>query len=516
MNLNKYKHIVFSVATGSLLLAGLFLLLNGTSQIARADPGDLFVSSSASGNACTQASPCALSTALSQATDGDTIYVAGGTYTGAGAAVITITRSITLYGGWDGASSGPVVRDPALYPTTLDGEGERRGVYVSGPLTVTLEGFTVTNGVALDKGAGLYAEDTNLTLRAMTFYSNVVDSGSTTYTFGGGAYVHGGSLAVISSTFRANDAWCNGCGQTGGGGLCIYGTLSATIENSLFEANDAWKGSGLMFDGGWGTPILIRHTTFQDNGWGLSPGSGLGSYGGGASLGQAEAVVEDSTFLHNKAFQSSGALHFEGRVLSFNRNLVADNVAYWTAGIEIWNADFSLINNLVVDNQPRSGASAAIRILSPSSGTLLHNTIARNSGPSGGYGILMQSMHPVTLTNTILVSHTLGINVSAGSTATLEATLWGSGAWANGSDWGGDGTVITGTVNIWSDPAFVDPDGGDYHLGPASAAVDAGVNAGVTTDMDGDARPLGAGYDIGADEFIIYRLYLPLVLKNQP
>jgi hypothetical protein len=34
----------------------------------------------------------------------------------------------------------------------------------------------------------------------------------------------------------------------------------------------------------------------------------------------------------------------------------------------------------------------------------------------------------------------------------------------------------------------------------------------VTTDYDGDPRPIG-GYDIGADEFAL-RYYLPLLLKN--
>ena len=31
---------------------------------------------------------------------------------------------------------------------------------------------------------------------------------------------------------------------------------------------------------------------------------------------------------------------------------------------------------------------------------------------------------------------------------------WGRKAWANGSDWGGDGMVIRGTVNVWGDPVF--------------------------------------------------------------
>ena len=111
MSLNKYKPIVFGLATSGLLSLGMFLLLMGAPQIARAAPGDLFVTPTGSGD-CSQASPCALQTALSTATNGDTIYIAGGTYNGAGAAVITVTKSITLYGGWDGATTIPPVRDP--------------------------------------------------------------------------------------------------------------------------------------------------------------------------------------------------------------------------------------------------------------------------------------------------------------------------------------------------------------------------------------------------------------------
>ncbi|MGD9048640.1 MAG: choice-of-anchor Q domain-containing protein, partial [Anaerolineae bacterium] len=68
-------------------------------------------------------------------------------------------------------------------------------------------------------------------------------------------------------------------------------------------------------------------------------------------------------------------------------------------------------------------------------------------------------------------------------------------------DWSGGGTVTAGN-DVEGDPAFVDPDNGDYHIGPSSAAIDTGVNAGVTTDIDGEGRPSGAGYDIGADEWV--------------
>ena len=62
------------------------------------------------------------------------------------------------------------------------------------------------------------------------------------------------------------------------------------------------------------------------------------------------------------------------------------------------------------------------------------------------------------------------------------------------------------------DPAFKS-DG--YHLTGGSAAIDQGVDAGVATDIDGDARPIDAAYDIGADETAArYFIYLPLVVRD--
>ncbi|HNR96858.1 MAG TPA: choice-of-anchor Q domain-containing protein, partial [Anaerolineae bacterium] len=60
---------------------------------------------------------------------------------------------------------------------------------------------------------------------------------------------------------------------------------------------------------------------------------------------------------------------------------------------------------------------------------------------------------------------------------------------------------------------------GDYHLLPGSAAIDAGVFSGVAVDLDGQARPVGAGYDLGADEYVPpgvrYRAYVPAVVRRR-
>jgi hypothetical protein len=41
----------------------------------------------------------------------------------------------------------------------------------------------------------------------------------------------------------------------------------------------------------------------------------------------------------------------------------------------------------------------------------------------------------------------------------------------------------------------------DYHLTPGSLAIDMAIVSAVADDFDGDARPQGAGRDVGADEF---------------
>lgn len=49
---------------------------------------------------------------------------------------------------------------------------------------------------------------------------------------------------------------------------------------------------------------------------------------------------------------------------------------------------------------------------------------------------------------------------------------------------------------------FVDPAGGDFHLREGSPAIDSGTPLpAVLTDLDGNPRPFGNGYDVGAYEF---------------
>jgi hypothetical protein len=469
MHLSKYKHIVFSIVTGGLFLVGLFLLLNGTPQIARADPGDLFVTPGGSGD-CSQVAPCDLQTAIGLASDGNAIYLTEGIYTGSGGAVVTVTRSIALYGGWDGSATMPPARDPAAHPTTIDGEGARRGVYVGGDITPTLQGLRITHGDAAglggyeyygtsDAGGGVYVITATVTLADNDIFSNTAQHGA-------GVFLGNSLGALDHNTIFSNTA------ASGGGGVFAYKGAPTLSGNAIISNTSSSVGGGLYL---FSTTPSLLHNTIASN---------SANKGGGVCVASCSPI--------------------------FTGNVIADNEAKFGGGISLWYSRSPLTNNLIADN--RATVSGSGLWISKSKPLLLHMTIARNTGGDGS-GVFVDTgststPRTVILTNTILVSHTVGISATAGSTVTLEGTLW-----ANDTDWGGDGAIFTGTVNIWGDPAFVNPDGGDYHIGPDSAARNAGVNAGVTDDIDGDIRPQGSGYDIGADEFV-WKIYLPLVVKN--
>jgi hypothetical protein len=54
--------------------------------------------------------------------------------------------------------------------------------------------------------------------------------------------------------------------------------------------------------------------------------------------------------------------------------------------------------------------------------------------------------------------------------------------------------------DVWDIDLHLD---NNYHLSPTSPCIDAGIDMGINIDFDGNLRPQGSGFDIGAFEFII-------------
>lgn len=495
MNPDRYQRIVLTLIASGLLLLGLFLLLNGAPQMAYAASDALFVKSDGAGINCTQASPCSLQMALTRAADGDTIYVATGTYTGTGAAVITMTKSITLYGGWNGATSGTVVRDTESYPTTLDGESARRGVYISGDITPTLDGFIVIRGNA-----------SNAT----------TDPG-----YGGGIYSSGANPIVTSNVITNNVAYTSTTDWAQGGGICIHGSYSARvtaiisgnlIANNTASAAYLGKGGGLQVR--YGSGVIVSNNTFQGN----IAGSAHNGVGGGLSLQDSSAVVSGNSIRSNRATPTGagfgGGFYSQFGDVTLSGNIVISNAAQYGAVTFEGNENMTLTNNIIAQN-PAGGVFVRGNASSPLTGILVHNTIAQN-GKEGVYaGWFNSGYSTLTLINNVIVNHAKGIYAYPDpnpNVVTATHTLF------YGNDDDTEGSIITSTNEITgSDPLFVDPAGWDYHLQAGSPAIEAGVTVPwLTTDIDSDSRPwpAGGGYDVGADEARWRLVYLPLVMRG--
>jgi len=113
------------------------------------------------------------------------------------------------------------------------------------------------------------------------------------------------------------------------------------------------------------------------------------------------------------------------------------------------------------------------------------------------------------LYNNLIVGHGTGIS------GTTQATWDYNGFYDNDADYAVG--LSAGAHDVNGNPRFADRAGHDYHLRAGSAMLDQGLDLGVSVDLDGAPRPAPAGTapDLGAYEFSVVRLYLPLVMKRR-
>ncbi len=557
----QYLIIASSIGIGAAIILLLFLVPNTYSagSVRYVSPSGIN-----SGDCTNSGNPCAtVQYAVDQAGDGEEIRVAGGTYSGVStrAGVIQsvyISKPITILGGYPADFSSPP--NPDANPTILDAQNQGRVFFITENSTATIDGFQITNGNGFgaggpqnfeDNGGGIYIMTATVTLSNSQLVSNIAKVGGGLFTYGSA-----NSITISNNVITSNhaDLW--------GGGL--YLAWSAIVDNNLIISNTVGdRGAGIYYAIGNGMIInnIILSNTADSAAGGIFLGAGPifmanntisynradcnGSItgGGGLFLRQSFATLVNNLISYNTSLcwaggllaQTSGALIQSNQVLSntagFNGggmalslhnnfgvsasptvdgNMVMGNSsANQGGGIAIVNSKPILMNNLVAENHANDDGSGINIFLSTP--TISHTTIARNTG-GNGHGISV-SYAIVTFTNNIVVSHSVGISLGTKATVTMEATLWGSAEWANGID--SIGTGLTTILDIYGHPMFVNPDGRDYHIDGTSAARNAGVDAGVYSDIDGNIRPLEGAPDIGADEYTgDFNIYLPAIIHD--
>ncbi len=407
-------------------------------------------------------------------------------------------------------------------------------------------------------GGGIYAHKANLTIQGGRIYTNVAWYGGgialwesrTVMTgtvvddnavvpvsnyggCGGGLYFFYGGLTGSGLDVVDNE------GATGGG-LCLDGTRDwkATLQDTKIHHNRSDWGGGLMVQGIalTITRSYIYSNTATGDGGGLWNGLGdvllsdcaihhnRAGQNGGGGYGNSLRLVNDDVYanvaregggiyspilevtsskIHDNVAREGGGVY--GGLAACDAVHIADNTAGWRGGGLYLERGSTCRNVIIAKNilTETTGQGAGGYLVGDDDAyRFLHTTLVSNTG-GDGVGLFVTNTAwyagQVRFTNTIVAGHAggTGIWAAAGSTVTLAATLW----YANGAHVGGPGSVSTGTVNIYADPEFTGPGAGDYHLTYGSPAVDAGVDAGVTSDIDDEPRPAGAAPDLGADEY---------------
>ncbi|MFN2185173.1 MAG: hypothetical protein ACK2UU_14370 [Anaerolineae bacterium] len=514
---------MLTIVFAMLLAAAVAVIWSLAPSTARANGTTRYVAPPPAGddaNPCLLSQPCAtVQHAVDVAPSGGHILVATGDYTGVNTQggmtqVVYIAKSVSVRGGY---STDFNTWDPVAYPTSLDAEGAGRVVSIVGPgITATLDSLMITGGDATGItlncpntggasdgcGGGVFIDQAETLVVGNVISGNLaaVSTGSNSAS-GGGIFVRYGYGTVITGNLIANNFASQGVRGMGGGIHLYYANGVQVVSNRLIDnvsttsvATPGW-GGGIAI-GGSGAVATISGNWIEGNRTNGSTGYGAGIY----------HWYGASTFTSNVLTGNVGpeAVYlgaYEGG--RFEANQVISNTT--DIGIRLVNGSVqvpTLVNNVVASSGDTSlhaqAGSSALQ-----SARLLHNTL---SGEGTGNGVYVATGYvTLELTNNIVANHASGIVNSdpVNSTVIVDHTLF----WNNGDN------GIIGTNPVYGDPVFVNADGGDYHIGPGSAAIDAALDIGELLDVDGDARPIGPAPDIGADEARL-RVYLPVILRG--
>lgn len=437
------------------------------------------------------------------------------------------------------------------------------GVYLWGGSLIVEHSRFVSNTVGgYGRGGGVFAREAAVTL----IYSLV--QGNRGANGGGGADLYECTSYVAHNTFQNNANTSSG--SPGGGIAATWGDIvliDNVVQDNVASESGSGYGGGLYLSPGAGRVCTVTDNLILSNVAGMTS---TASAGGAQLLGHGRFLFSRNQVISNVAshgFRGSGGGVSISAPGSYSYNLIQGNRActdeggsglgggvivngrgIWLEGNRIldnWASmdpcpsycapfangggvfisiqdDVTMTNNIIARNRyadrntwkvDHGGGALYIGGQTSPDETrvrLYHNTIAENQPPA-----IMNESAAVTMSHTIFYSQPVDVKTIKDTSGlgpvpltVLDYTLW----WPSMNLDPRDGSVIATTSDFTGTPSFVSLGLDNYHLGPGSQAIDRGPGVGVTADIDENPRPIGYGFDLGADE--AYLLSLPVVLRQ--
>jgi hypothetical protein len=504
------------------------LLWLGARAPVRADAGIHCVNQTGSGCAGICGGGCytSVQAAVDAAGLDHEIRIAGGTYTDTAGTVAVITKGLRIIGAFDPTFEAP---DPDMYHTMLDAEWGGAVISITSAGDVLLQHLIIAHGDGTDNcgsgfgcGGGVYIKNTSVHVGGCEIIDNVgsrtgwglgggiyafasavemqssrvlsntasTDPVTSGIGYGGGIYVNTGSVSLVENEIVDNVGRTSYVGV--GGGVYLYAVTSADVLTNVIRGNRAsvstWgsDGGGLWL--GDSSAVTVAGNCIEGNCTSGHPTQGAG-HGGGVYVMDSDVHLARNTIVGNSAGTWAAALRPGGGIY----------VAYAPT------TPITLSNNLIVRNSASAYAGGGVYVgydypSGVSQALLVNNTIADNSNS----GIVAWNYAVVTLTNNLIAGHEVGLYSLHPASGTISADI---NLFWNASD------PITGVNGMRQNPLLT----ADYRPRAGSPAIDAGLTIPwLTTDLEGNSRPQGSGYDVGAfeGEGVWWKLFLPLVVRN--
>ncbi len=295
---------------------------------------------------------------------------------------------------------------------------------------------TITNNSAGGNGGGIFCRYSNPIITNNTISNNFVSTVSS----GGGGICCMYSCPIIKDNLISNNSVYRFGNSNGGGFYCFHSV--GIIENNEIVGNSAKHGGGIY--------CFYSNPTIGKN----NIRSNIARYGGGIYCLNSGPTIRENSINNNNVYKCGGAIFCKSSHPIMTKNVINNNSADYFGG--------GIFNYF-------------------SSPELINNTISGNCADSSGGGIYCYHHSVPVVVNTIFW---------ADSASSLEEIYLGnySSITITYSDidgsWFGEG-------NIDSDPMFVDPENGNFHIQWGSPCIDAG-DPDSPPDSDGTTADIGA------------------------